>query len=410
MQNHGQKKSIPAAASPQRLTLLLALLSLLALPAGVGAYEIGVAPGSARIVPGQNNVLSLLYTGTMAGDATFTSISTQGRFESADGRLLLGTVDRTVAISHVNGRGRAAEALTVPPTIIAAALRAQQGRIYFRRFFQPNLDQIGLETAVVLEIVPPSAGTFSLVRMELGFNQLAADDNRSGGGRITIPRNTPGLTASATITYNGGGILQGQWKVDGRPINFVTRQLPPGLRVAVIQSPSFPGFPTYKTGLHRVEFELLTPEPGFTQPAIFYFVSEKHPEPLPQSLQLKTPTAGAQLRLLAEQPATFSWHPAGEGLIYRFTLHPLDDRFAFDPRNPLPSGEQPPLTIARTKETSYALTEFDRVRISPGAPYAWQVEAFAGDRLVAASDHRLIFFAHHGGGGTEELKPTIQAD
>ena len=313
------------AATVMAFTLFLAcaVFSLFGLPKTGYALEPRATPSTSTIVPGLNNTVQIRYTSTDPSDPDFTSTSDQGRFLTEDGRLL-GTVDRRLAMRIRNGRGSVTELLTVPAGVIAQALKLKLSRIRYTREFRDAVTELNA-VAVILPIVPSSAGAFSLVRMALAFNQPpeAAGTHPSSGGRITVPRFSKGLQAFATLTYNGGGTLRGQWKVDGQILGIVTRQLNRGLREATISSPPVPGLPTYGTGLHKVVFEIQAPTPSFDEPIIYYFVTEAYTGASLGSLQLAEPREGEHVGLSADPAPRFAWQSAGEGVLYRFRLYAI---------------------------------------------------------------------------------------
>jgi len=374
-------------------TFLGVLVILIAgFPQAGHALEPTAAPSTINIVPGLNNAVQIRYSSVDPADPNFTSISAQGQFFTEDGRLL-GTVNRSLAMPIVNGRGAVTEFLTVPAGVIAEALKYKQSRIGYQREFIDVAGELN-DVFVILPIVPASAGAFNLVRMALEFNQpLAAGGTRpTSGGRITVPRFTKGLRAFATLTYNGGGTLRGQWKVDGQILRVVTQQLNPGLREIIIASPLTPSFPTYGTGLHKVEFEILDPIPGFDEPVIYYFVTEAYTGAPLGSLKLAGPMEREHVLFSAKAFPRFSWQPAGEGALYRFQLYRLDAVATFDSLAPLAFANQKPLLSAVTKKPYYDLTVFDLDDVVLGSPYCWQVQAFEDNAMVGASAYRLVFF------------------
>ena len=369
------------------------VILIVGFPEAGHALDVTVSPPAVNVVPGANNTVQLRYTGRETDIANYTSTSLQGRFETSDGRVL-GTVNRILSIRIINAVPQEVrESLTIPARVISAALRLKQSRIFYRRNF---LDVLGapVPVAVALPIVPTSAGAFNLVRMTLEFNQpLAAGGTRpTSGGRITVPRFTRGLQAFATLTYNGGGTLRGQWKVDGQILRVVTQQLNPGLREIIIASPLTPSFPTYGTGLHKVEFEILDPIPGFDEPIIYYFVTEAYTGAPLGSLKLAEPLERAYVLFSPQQFPRFSWQPAGEDALYRFHLYRLDAAATFDSLAPLAFAYQKPLLAAVTKKPFYDLTVFDLDDVVTGSPYCWQVQAFENNAMVGASAYRLVFF------------------
>jgi hypothetical protein len=190
-----------------------------------------------------------------------------------------------------------------------------------------------------------------------------------------------------------------------------------GQREVAIESPTTPVFPTYATGLHRVEFEVLEPVTGFDQPVIFYYVREEPPGPPLGSLKLLAPGDRTHIPLAAEALPEFSWQPVREGAVYHLQLYGLEYGMTPEDLSSTDFSGRKPLLAAMTRDTSYALSVFDLDRIVPGMPYVWQVRAYEGQTGVAASQYRLVFFTptppgrdeNQGepsvSGGTEEPRP-----
>lgn len=369
------------------------MIVMAGLPEMVQAVEVRATPPTVNIVPGQNNTAQILYTGVDDTFTNYTNTSTQGRFLTPGGQVL-GTVNRVLSMPIVNFRGTVSERISIPASLITAALKLKQSRIVYQRIFSGFATGYEDTVDVSLPIVPSSAGAFNLVRMALEFNQPleAAGTRPTSGGRITVPRFTKGLRAFATLTYNGGGTLRGQWKVDGQILSVVTRQLNPGLREIIIASPLTPSFPTYGTGLHKVEFEILNPVLGFDEPIIYYFVTEAYTGAPLGSLKLAGPMEREHVLFSAKAFPRFSWQPAGEGALYRFQLYRLDAVATFDSLAPLAFAYQKPLLAAVTKTPYYDLSVFDLDDILLGSPYCWQVQAFEDNAMVGASAYRLVFF------------------
>ncbi len=364
---------------------------LLAFSGTASALTVTATPPSINISQGMSNSIQIFYRAFELDSTPFTATSSQGRFETA-GETLLGLVNSPRTISLVNNQGSTTESVIVPAEVITAALALNQSRILYRRLFTSvNGDSF---CDVQLQIVPSSAGQFSLTQMTMEFNRPVTGNSTrpSSGGRITVPRNTRGLTATATLAYNGGGTLRGQWKVDGQILNHVTRYLTAGVREVTLSSPLTPGFPTYATGLHRVEFELLDPVPGFNEPIIFYYVSDEPPGPPLGSLKLITPLERDHIRLTPDALPEFSWQPARDGVVYHFQIYGLETPAAQQDVSRLDFSANKPLVAALTKKTSYTISIFDLNRIVPGIPYVWQVKAYNGRTGIAASLSRLVYF------------------
>jgi len=378
------------------VTMILCCITALFLaPAPAPALTVTTMPRSANVSPGTQSPVHLMYTAREMAipNASYTATSTQGRFETPDGTLL-GTIERVVTISVVNSRGSATELLNVPAKITAAVMKAGGGRIVFRRNFTPSLpDMLPSAVSTTLQIVPTAAGEFGIVGLSLEFNQPAPGDapRPTSGGRITVPRNTKGLRAAAVVTYNGQGLLRGRWVVDGQILGFVNRQLTAGMRETIIASPAFPAFPTYATGLHTVRFEILEPTLTFETPRLNYFVTAENQIPTAAQLELVSPPAREHLALDGGSRPVFSWAGLPERVVYLFRLISLEPDAVAIPTTDMDTSK--PVLSARTAQTSYTLSPFDLGRLATNTPYAWQVQAYEGSRMIAASEQRIVLFS-----------------
>jgi hypothetical protein len=236
---------------------------------------------------------------------------------------------------------------------------------------------------VRLFIVPESAGPFSLAKLELEFRKdgIKTPTMPTSKGRVTVPLYFKRLKAVAIITYNGRGILRGRWRVNNQTLNFVTKQLYPGIRRVTIESPDIPGLPTSRTGLHTVTFEVLEPAAVFEEPKIFYYVTEGSPQARLGSLKLTHPLDKEKIPagLEAGRP-TFQWEAKEPGLLYLFALHQTYNASA-------------PLISAKTAQNTYTLHRFDIPRLSPFKSYTWEVKAFKDGKLTAQSRPRVVSFS-----------------
>lgn len=376
---------------------VICVLFFLALSGSASALTMTATPPSINISPGTNHPIQIFYRAYQIDAPAFSAVSNQGRFITAD-EFLLGTVNSTVSIQVVASQGSATESVVVPAAILRTALDRKQNRIFFLRTF--NSVDFGSDTSTVqLQLVPASAGQFSIQQMELAFNKPAADNfsRPSSGGRITVSRNARGLTATALLAYHGAGTLQGRWKVDGQVLEVVTRQMTAGLRELAITSPVTPGFPTYATGIHRVEFEILNPEPGFNSPVLFYYVSDEPPGPPLGSLKLIAPLERQHIRLSPDHLPEFSWASSKPGVVYHFQLYGLESPAAIADVSRMDFTGKKPLVAALTPETSYRISIFDFDRIIAGMTYIWQVKAYDGQNGIANSRSRLIYFTPSSG-------------
>jgi len=116
----------------------------------------------------------------------------------------------------------------------------------------------------------------------ISFIQLRFDD---GKAYKEIVRNSAPLMAFADIKYEGSGILQAQWLVDGKPLGLVSRFLPFARQITV-DSGKIPGLPTQVPGIHEVTLHIINPQTEFSVPVIRYFVSMEPAEKEVLSLSL----------------------------------------------------------------------------------------------------------------------------
>ncbi|MBW2095900.1 MAG: hypothetical protein JRI80_13530, partial [Deltaproteobacteria bacterium] len=207
--------------------------------------------------------------------------------------------------------------------------------------------------------------------------------------------------------YNGSGLLLAQWKVDGQVLGYVSRYLYAGIRDATIESPDVPGLPTYDTGRHSVELEIIQPTPPFHEPVIYYYVTQETGGGTPQTLQLISPDdhATVSLSMAGGTGPEFQWETPAEAGLYHFELYPA---YSVAPHGAtLPfgggttSGSPTPIISADTQQGTYTLSQGDLDNLQPGVEYTWHVQAFKGNELVAASVFWTVTFeaAQAQGGG-----------
>ncbi len=354
-------------------------------PSSGGTLTILTSPSSSTVVPAQNNLISLVYSASASGGRTFTASSTEGRFVTQSGRILA-TVSTVKTISIINGSGTANETVTLPAGAVTSALNSGQNLIYYERTFTNGSDTATSKTT--LQIVPASAGPFSLVRMDLGFQNSQGRGNNAG--RITVPLNARNIRAVAHITYNGSGLLRAQWKVDDQVIGYVSQYLYPGARQAVVKSPEVPGFPSYDTGRHKVELEIISPAPPFEEPVIYYYVAQNETASF-RTIRLLSPADGATTVLSAEpgNETIFRWKPLTGHLTYIFEILPTGY-----------SATVHPVIRARTASGSYALSAMAVRNLKKGIPYIWHVKGIDNltGQIVGKSDDRTVYPASAGSG------------
>ena len=106
-------------------------------------------------------------------------------------------------------------------------------------------------------------------RFAVSFIQLRFEDGKS---YKVVPRQFDSLTAFAEIKFEGTGVLQAQWLVDGMPFKTVFTSLS-FAGTTIIDSGRVPGLPSLIPGLHEVSLSLMQPQAEFVVPMIRYFVT-----------------------------------------------------------------------------------------------------------------------------------------
>ncbi len=106
-------------------------------------------------------------------------------------------------------------------------------------------------------------------KFAVSFIQLRFEDGKS---YKVVPREFGALTAFAEIKFEGTGVLQAQWLVDGMPFKTVLTNLSFAGNT-IIDSGSVPGLPSLLPGLHEVTLNLIQPRAEFVIPVIRYFVT-----------------------------------------------------------------------------------------------------------------------------------------
>jgi len=104
---------------------------------------------------------------------------------------------------------------------------------------------------------------------QISFLQLRFEDGKS---YKVVPQNFRPLVAYADIKYEGTGLFQAQWLIDGRPFGNATKAMP-FFDFISIDSGKLPGLPTQLLGMHEVSLKIFQPKADFEIPVIRYFVA-----------------------------------------------------------------------------------------------------------------------------------------
>ncbi len=107
-----------------------------------------------------------------------------------------------------------------------------------------------------------TTGPLQISRVELLF--------QNDRGEIDVPSGSK-LSARAVINFNGNGLFQGQWLVDGMPVELVSIPVTFGNRLSLHTAPTTV-LPTFDLGPHTVTLTVQSPSTMMTLPSITYHV------------------------------------------------------------------------------------------------------------------------------------------
>jgi hypothetical protein len=128
----------------------------------------------------------------------------------------------------------------------------------------------------------------------------------NGRTDMSVAQGFTPLAAYADLKFEGTGLLQAQWTLDGVPIGTFVRQLGFAGQVTLDTSMFLP-LPATELGEHQVSLQILTPQITFQAPTIRYFVRVDDGESLPRVDDIRP----AVLRPGEEMEL----HIAGRGLV-----------------------------------------------------------------------------------------------
>lgn len=110
-----------------------------------------------------------------------------------------------------------------------------------------------------------STGPLAIKSIELTFQ------NRQGD--ITLAANSQ-PQPQALISFNGNGLFQAQWQVDGRTLEQVSLNVVFG-KTLKLHPLATTQLPTFEPGPHTVILKILSPKTTLTSPAITYFIQNQ---------------------------------------------------------------------------------------------------------------------------------------
>ena len=213
------------------------------------------------------------------------------------------------------------------------------------------------------------ASTLKITRMQIYFDNYRPE--------ITVPQNQSKLTAYVELDYDGIGLLEGHWEVDGQIISQVRRHLDRSYDGSIaLTSPQTPGLPTWQAGSHRLRFVLVEPSLGQPEPEALYYVTGNKIAAKPVTLS----SPGPQASLKLEDALAFQWLSSKENTGYLLV-------FFDEPGNTIFS--------VYTKGTSYTIPAFALGKIfQAGQQYRWQVQGYdANFNEISASKKQRFSIA-----------------
>jgi len=121
-------------------------------------------------------------------------------------------------------------------------------------------------------------GTGPAAPFAISLLRLRWEDGRTD---VSVAQGYRPLAAYADLKFEGTGMLQAQWTLDGVPLGTFIRQL--GFAgQATLDTSMFLPLPTTELGEHLVSLRILTPETTFQSPTIRYFVRAGDADNLPR--------------------------------------------------------------------------------------------------------------------------------
>jgi hypothetical protein len=211
-----------------------------------------------------------------------------------------------------------------------------------------------------------SVEAFSLKRIELYF------DITQKQNEVMVQRNHQGLKAYADIYYEGSGILNGYWEVDGLIIERVNRVVPPGGKVS-LTTPGVPDLPTFDPGYHIVKFIVTNPATSFEVPEMVYWVKGTE-EPARHVLTLLKPENGMTI----PPDFLFEWEKTKTASVYLISFARAEDKKV--------------CFSALTRDTSYRIPPPVLAKyLCPGEKFFWSIKGYDKENNTIAESSLQSF-------------------
>lgn len=355
------------------------------------AFSVKMSPQSFNISRNRSVTKSISYSFTSKTQITATLRSTKGEFFAGGGKsgalnarisstgagakLLqaagqeIGAVNKPLIVQMTNGRANATETITLSAALSKQAERLGASNIIYRRTFTSDVMPSATAT-MTISFAKPGAAQLRVTRIQIYFENKRP--------KITVKRNQKDLKAYADIRYDGTGLLQGQWEVDGRILQRVQKHLIYG-RSITLETPVVPPLPTFSPGTHEVKFIVTQPAPDveyLRYAKALYFVTAEDVVKRPV-ITLTVPENQSEMPFA---PVIFKWTAPAHIATYLI-------EFMWE-------SEKKPFFAAYTKSGEYHLpVPVLNTVFSPQTKCFWRVRGFdKEDRLIGFSPERNFTF------------------
>jgi len=292
--------------------------------------------------------------------------STRGEFLA--GGKVIGYNYSPMNINLNTDKPSGTETIRITDSILRSAQKNGTSKITYRRFFRTlNLQPGGGDTRINLRT--SAGGQLRFTKLRIFFEQ----NNRP---LIVVTRNSRNLVGGIEIHYNGSGTLKGYWKVDGRIIQRVQKNVFYG-KVMTLKTPTAPRLPTYSEGAHRLQFIITEPKSAqqtvaFPE-AIYHVEAKKAVVVVP--LSLNSPDNNATL---TPDGKTFIWSEAP--VVSTYLVEFFEE-----------SAEKPFFT-AYTKKGTYTLPPLIlNLKFIQGNSYSWRIRGYNKASVLTAESSDRFF-------------------
>lgn len=342
----------------KRAKYLMITAILLAAWAKWAGADVSLSPSTVNIGRGSQSTVVIKYhiENSNKTDKHTKARSSSGVFKI--GSKTLGQMgDRLSGKLRNDGTGvysgTIKESLTVPQVILSKAKSLKSNQIKFIRNFSLSGGSVApydLTAAVHINITTAGAADLAVKRIQLYFKNKRAT--------ISVKKRHPDLKAFADIKFEGSGLLQAYWQVDGRILSHVNRHIAKR-RKLTLATPDVPALPTFSEGPHIVSLVVTRPEHRIIQPKAVYYV---HPGLHRQKEKIRLIRPSDHLNI-AYETARFKWKSKAKMAVYLVEF--IDDQM------------DRPVFSAITQKSEYSLpVPVLKYYFKNGKMYFWRVKGF----------------------------------